>query len=379
MRRPVFIRMSRWFCGALLLSFLSNTLFADTLKKVLILDVVNYEKDPDYDYLQGSITDALTNKLREKFTFKETPKSEWQEVAQSADLVFLDESYTRTFAMSLGITMRQDISISGGFRKILVKNKPIIKGTLFLLDIRNRKVIATIEKNMPPSGDLFSAVDQLAEELAQSAGQVLPGKEQVAKNQAEFTAGDKSIAFVGRAAPVALLGLSKFDERDLLPRPSQLTTSYEFGIRYEVQRLWKFLGAWGLAQGFYSGIRLANTTGSSAIPVTAYGGSAIFGVSSVFDLRSRLHAVPRLGAGYMVAVARQDFSTYERPALDVNSNRLSAVNSLFYGTVFLAGGELVYDLTAALFIEAGVMAQFYLNSAGLSSTLGATLGFGWRF
>lgn len=357
----------------------TSAVFPDTLKKVLILDVVNYEKDPDYDYLQGSITDALTNKLREKFAFKETPKSEWQDAAQTVDLVFLDESYTRTFAMSLGITMRQDIAISGGFRKTLLKGKPFIKGTLFLLDIRNRKVIATIEKNMPPSGDLFSAVDQLAEELSTAASAVLPGKEVVAKNQADFAAGDRSMAIVGRVTPVALFGLSKFDEHDLLPRPTQMTTSYEVGARYEVKRLWKFLGAWGLAQGFFSGVQLASATRDSVVPVIAYGGSAIAGASATFDLRSRLHAVPRLGAGYMLGVARQDFSNYDKTALDINSNRLSVVNSIFYGAVFLAGGEVVYDLTGSLFIEAGIMAQFFLNSAGLSSTLGATVGCGWRY
>lgn len=365
---------------ALLLGALcSSTTYADTLKRVLILDVVNYEQDTNYDYLQGSITDALTNKLKEKFVFRETPKEEWQIAAKSTDLVFLDESYTRTFAMSLGINMRQDIAISGGFRKTIFQNKPVIKATLFLLDIRNRRIVATIEKNMPPTGDLFSSVDNLADDLAKAAAQVLPGKELVEQNQAAFSAGDRSLTITSRVTPLAIIGLTKFDETNQLPRPSQLTMSYEAGARYEMQRFWKFIGVWGQAQGFFCSTSMTSAQRASKVPVTAYGGSLVAGASMSYDLRSRMHLVPRLGLGYFFGVARQDFSSYERPALDINSNTLTTVNSLFYGSIVLLGGEFAFDLSSNNFIEAGIMTQFFINGVGLSTTVGATLGFGWRY
>lgn len=357
----------------------TGSVLGDTLKRVLILDVVNYEKDPNFDYLQGSITEALSNKLKEKFVFRETAREEWQVAARSGDLVFLDESYTRTFAMSLGITMRQDISISGGFRKVIHQGKPAIRATLFLLDVRNKQVVATIEKNMPPSGDLFSAVDALAEELAKAAEKVLPGKEVVQQNQAAFAAGDRSWTLLGRVTPVAIMGNAKFDETKLVPSPAQLTLSYEAGARYEHQRFWRSIGVWLQAQGFYANAKMQSVQRATAVPVVAYGGSAALGLSTAFNLRSRLHFVPRLGGGYMMGVARQDFSSYEKPALDINANSLSSINSLFYGAIFLAGADLVFDVSSALFVEIGAMTQFYFNSNGPSSTAGGTFGLGWRY
>lgn len=369
----------RGFVAFALVILHTNILFAETLKKVLILDVVNYEKDPNLDYLQSSITEALTNKLKEKFVFRETPRDEWQASARAGDLVFLDESYTRTFAMSLGITMNQDIAISGGFRKVLHQGKPAIRATLFLLDVRKRKVVATIEKNMPQSGDLFSAVDALADELAKAAEQVLPGKETVRQNQAAFAAGDRSLTLTGRVTPLAIIGAAKFDETRPVPSPSQLTMSYEAGARYEQQRFWRAIGLWLHGQGFFTSTKMQSAQRSSSVPVLAYGGSAAVGLSINVDLRSRMHLVPRLGVGYMVGVARQDFSSYEKSPLDVNSNSLSVINSVFYGTIFQAGAELVFDISSSLFMEMGAMTQFYLNSQGVTSTLGGTFGFGWRY
>ena len=43
------------------------------LKKVIILPIVNIEKDPNFAYLEGSITDSLKERLREKFAFDELP------------------------------------------------------------------------------------------------------------------------------------------------------------------------------------------------------------------------------------------------------------------------------------------------------------------
>jgi hypothetical protein len=354
-------------------------LLAETLKRVLILDVVNYEKDPNFDYLQASITEALSNKLKEKFVFRGTEREEWQSAARAGDLVFLDESYTRTFAMLLGIKMRQDISIGGGFRKVIHQGKPAIRATLFLLDVRNRQVVATIEKTMPPSGELFSAVDALAEDLAKAAEKVLPGKALVEQNRAAFAAGDRSWTILGRVSPAAILGNARFDETKPLPSPSQLTLSYEAGARYEHQRFWRAMGVWLQGQGFYANTKMQSVQRATAVPVVAYGGSAALGISTAFDLRSRLHFIPRLGAGYMLGLARQDFSSYEKPALDINSNSLSSINSLFYGAIVLAGADLVFDMSSSLFLEMGAMAQFYFNTNGPSGTIGGTIGIGWRY
>lgn len=65
---------------------LTSLLQAAALKKVLILDVVNIDKNANYDYLVGSITDAFTAKLKENFAYSETPKEAWQKAAVAGDL-----------------------------------------------------------------------------------------------------------------------------------------------------------------------------------------------------------------------------------------------------------------------------------------------------
>ncbi len=82
--------------------FATTLLHPAALKKVLILDVVNIDKNENYYYLVASITDAFTAKLKENFAYSETPKEAWQKAAVAGDLPFEDESYTRPYAMSLG-------------------------------------------------------------------------------------------------------------------------------------------------------------------------------------------------------------------------------------------------------------------------------------
>ncbi|AFM11142.1 hypothetical protein Turpa_0487 [Turneriella parva DSM 21527] len=68
------------------LLLLCSALHPAALKKVLILDVVNIDKNANYDYLVGSITDAFTAKLKENFAYSETPKEAWQKAAVAGDL-----------------------------------------------------------------------------------------------------------------------------------------------------------------------------------------------------------------------------------------------------------------------------------------------------
>lgn len=156
------------------------------LKKVIILPIVNIEKDPNFAYLEGSITDSLKERLREKFAFDELPEDKWAVVADQ-NFILRDDFHTRTAAMNLGILANQDIVINGGFRPVNKKLaggkiKSSIHATAHLLDVKKKKTIATVELDLPADSELFTAVGQVADRIEEETRKVIPSKEDAARS-----------------------------------------------------------------------------------------------------------------------------------------------------------------------------------------------------
>lgn len=363
--------------GALVIGF--NPAHAEALKKVLILDVINLDKEPNFEYLVGSITDALKENLRQNFVFVETPKEEWQREALAHDLVFTDESNTRTYSLDLGIAMRQDITVSGGFKVRSKRGQQILEVIVFLLDVKSRKLIDTITMETPASGEIFSKINKMADQLSLAAAKVLPGKDDYAKNKSDFGGGDRSLTIVTRTKPLTILGLKKFDETDQMLRPSQYTLSFEAGARYEINNFWRRFALWGQGSAFFSPLPLSSVQSSQTIGNLTIGAIAMVGAARVFDLSRKWHFVPRLGAGYMFAYAKLDSSNYGKQIFDSGSNLTSTVNGYFFGPVFLVSTDVQYDINARIFVETGLSVQTFLNSKGVSMTAGVNLATGWRF
>jgi hypothetical protein len=371
-------RLARLMCCAAALMGAAH-LSAAELKKVLILDVVNIDKEANFDYLQGSITDGLQAKLRERFSFSETRKADWQEAARVNKLVFTEESYTRTYALDLGLAMKQDIAISGGFKVRTKNGKQILDATLFILDVQKRQEIDFVRLEMPTDAELFGKVDELAARLAQAAGKVLPSKDQADNNSDNFTGGDHALSVVGRITPFAIQGLKKFDETDLVLRPSQFPMALEFGVKYQIANFWRRYGLWTQGLFFMSGNALQSAQRSATIPNSTLGGNVLIGTSMTFDVAKRTHVIGRLGGGFFLGVATLDFSNYPTPALDVNSSTLTQVSSVFYGSLISLGADVQYDLSARMFLESGLTLQSFINGKSISTTAVASVGVGWRF
>lgn len=169
--------------AALLLLALSP--LAADLKKVIILPIVNIEKDPNFSYLEASITDSLKERLRQKFAFDELPESRWSIVAEQ-NFILRDDFHTRTAAMNLGILANQDIVINGGFRPVNKKGadgkiKSSILATAHILDVKKKKTVSTIEITLPADSELFTAVGQVADKMEQETRKVIPSKEDAAR------------------------------------------------------------------------------------------------------------------------------------------------------------------------------------------------------
>lgn len=367
-------KISRW---ALPLC-LPALLHAATLKKVLILDVVNIDKNQNYDYLVGSITDAFTAKLKENFAYSETPKESWQKAAVAGDLPFEDESYTRTYAMSLGIRMRQDIAISGSFRVIIANRQQVIKATLFLIDVKNKKVIDTIEKNMPLSGDLFGKVDELASELTEAAKKVLPGKDYFVKHEVEFEVGHPTLRIVTETYFLTLMGSKTFSETSSFLTPAQVPLLYGAGLRAQSQ-LWRKLEWYVQGILFASFSPLKAEPSGTSIPQFLLAGNASGGLGYVVPLSKRLSLTPWLGGGIMFGQTTLQFSNYAKVPTDSTGQSVSSTSALIYGPTANAGMSLSIIASEDVFISAGVVSMAFFNGQGTSATLGASVSGSWRF
>ncbi|MDH5718499.1 MAG: hypothetical protein OEZ22_12810 [Spirochaetia bacterium] len=172
----------------------SLSLSAAQLKKVLILDIVNIEKNSNYQYLEVSITEAVANSLKKKFAFEEMRKYDWEEVAEN-NYFFRDDLYTRSIAMNMGLLSKQDVVISGGFKIIssakakspaLQKEKDteIIATEVRILDIAKKRIIAEFVEEGPADNRIFQSVEKIAIRISEEARAVLPSREEWEKKGA---------------------------------------------------------------------------------------------------------------------------------------------------------------------------------------------------
>lgn len=370
----------RFLSGLVLLSAMlgGSTLHAESLKKVLILDVVNIDKNANYDYLVASITDAFTAKIRENFAYAETPKELWQKAAVAGDLPFEDESYTRTYAMSLGIRMRQDIAISGGFRVAVANRQQVIKATLFLIDVKNKKIVDTIEKNMPLSGDLFSKVDELAVALTEAAKKVLPGKEYFVKHEADFEVGHPTLRLATETYFLTLAGSKNFSETSSYITPSQLPLMYGVGLRAQSQ-LWRKFEWYVQGIFFTSFSSLKAEQSGTSIPQFLLAGNATGGLGYVVPFSKRLSLTPWIGGGFMFGQTTLQFSNYAKSPTDSTGQAVSSQSALLYGPTVNAGLALGIIVNEDVFLSLGATSLAFFNGQGMSVSLGASVSGSWRF
>ena len=135
------------------------------LKKVAILDFINIENDEDFQYLESLITESVQKSLKEKFAFKDLPKRKWEEIAK-INYIYRNDLHTKTASMNLGLLTKQDVIISGGFRKENIKKKgrleTAIKININILDISKRKIISEIKMKIKVDNNIFSKIDDIA-------------------------------------------------------------------------------------------------------------------------------------------------------------------------------------------------------------------------
>ncbi|HMV34557.1 MAG TPA: DUF1554 domain-containing protein [Turneriella sp.] len=148
-------------------------------KKMLIMDFRNLDQDPNFQYLEGSITDAVKKLLREKFEFFEPEANDVEKRAQDSYFLFPEDYHNKNVALQLGLMTDQDIVISGGFQKrYSARGEAFILVDVMIFDIENKKLVRQFKNEIKVNAAIFESIDKLAQKVAQEAQEILPHKGQ---------------------------------------------------------------------------------------------------------------------------------------------------------------------------------------------------------
>lgn len=146
------------------------------LKKVAVLELVNLDKNPNVEYLSGSMTEAMEEKLKGKFAFQKANKKELNQVAED-NFLFKDDFATKSVALNLGLLAKQDVIIAGGFSVRKSGAGEELTTTVRIYDIPNKKIVAEIKEKSPLDSTIFESVDRITNKVVDAARAVLPTKE----------------------------------------------------------------------------------------------------------------------------------------------------------------------------------------------------------
>lgn len=357
------------FLIGLALVFWVGSIEASQLKKVLVLDFKNILKKADFNYLEGSITDAVRGKLKEKFAFQEIERDKWLESANEI-FVIEEDLYTYSAAMNVGIAAKQDVVIFGGY---VVENKKggaqELRARVRILDLGKKKQIADFEIKNPVDATIFDAVEKIADRIVKEAAAVLPSKDDAAAGRfKEETPSFNQLSMRGQFAPIAfganrvLTTTGEYAGTDFKNTAGFTLDFHHFGIFKE--QLGLFAGGM---------VRVASDQFSygidgSSVPsaLQSFGGQA--GIAWRQKLSSKFYLQPFIGGGVQYDIIK---FTYDNRTVAVTTTAGQTVSAGEYTLLapFATGGlRFGYALNSWLFIEAGgqYVFSFYQGANGQS-------------
>lgn len=329
------------------------------LQKVAILPIINIDKDPNFAYLEATITDSLKDRLREKLAFDELAEKDWTLVAQE-NFILRDEFYTRSAAMNLGILANQDIVIGGGFKPInKTKGKTMIHATAFLLDAKRKKTISLLEFDLPADSELFTAVGQVAEKMEVEARKVIPSKEEAAhsgfKTPGKPFFSDWSLG-VAVGGGLYVSGYAQYFAAQL----PALSAQVHFSMPKLFQRMTGFLGFTYLNHKLKDGNDSALQSLGASATTTNYLFSA--GLGYQFEISSKILLEPFVGGGYAL-------QTTSVTGIGLQSNLTNSFPLARAGVVGYYRINALIDVSLSTetftYIESGVLTFVPLLSAGV--------------
>ncbi|AFM11143.1 autotransporter domain-containing protein [Turneriella parva] len=363
-------------------------LFAQSLKKVMILDFKNLDKNPDYTYLEDSITEAVRNDLKAKFDFREMQRGDWHKLAEKNLFLWPEDNYTRSFGLNLGAVARQDIVVGGFYQAIIEKKASkgvragsyVIRAHVFVLDIGKRKVVSEFDMVMPADASLFGAVEELAARVVKEAKSVLPNKGELGQEAIE--ADDISPHEIGILAGISAHSVpdifsGNFTTDKKLHNKDVPQTIGVYGTYRYHDFLWPRLAIdiAGGAQFGSTNLNVANDSKKVKADATDYSLAAHLGLR--IDAW-RFSFMPLAGGGFSLASLNLDYSTLSVAPVDSTGKELNS-DTINTSAPFAEGGlKLGFRITQRLHLNVqGLYRQHFYIGASVGQVI-ATGGLTFR-
>ncbi|MDH5721209.1 MAG: hypothetical protein OEZ13_11450 [Spirochaetia bacterium] len=380
--------------GAFFLALsVSLPLYAASLKKVLILDFINIDKNSNYQYLEASITDAVREDLKKLFAFRETKKRQIDEVSKT-NFLFREDYYTKSTAMNLGLLAKQDVVISGGFKIINAseaksdelrkeKDTQIIAAQVRIFDIAKKKTIAEFIEEGPVDSRIFASVEKIANRISQEAKAILPNKEDWQKTSAEDEnlPPRNQISLMGGISTISIpAAFTDVYTSDTAIVPKDIKNELIFAVEYSRLDLFFADSAIWVQAQYHQGqteLSVAKSDAKAPFSVTSYAVST--GVGYFYHISNWLYIYPFLGGGYFMGKGNLDFTNLEYAPIDMTDNsQKTSFDFNIQAPLTQAGFKTGATITPNLAVESSFFYQHLFFSDTQSGQFFAQLGLAIR-
>lgn len=148
-------------------------------KKILIMDFRNLDNDPNFQYLEASLTDSVRQYLHERYEIFEPEPGDVYRRARDGAMLFPEEFHNKNVALQLGILLDQDVVLSGGFRQHHSDSgTSVITVDVMILDVEHKSLVKRFKGDVKVDANLFDSIKKLSVRVADEAKTVLPNKGQ---------------------------------------------------------------------------------------------------------------------------------------------------------------------------------------------------------
>lgn len=336
---------------------LATSLHAQALKSVMTLDFINIEKKENFAYLEASLTDAVREKLKQNFAFKDITSDIYQPVADQ-NYIYRKDFYTETAATNLGLLAKGDIVIAGGFRIVETKKNTEIRISVLLIDTAKKKNIAEFTEKAPADASIFETVEKIATRITKEAAAVLPSKDDFQRKGYSTSGsnpwfGDFSLT-LRAGGTLYFKGLAQYFK----PEQPAINVNMQIFLPAIWQRLF--------VQGDFTLLRHSLKDGNDTVVqslqlsgvTTNYMLLGYLGAS--FPLSKRFSVLPKIGAGYIMQTTQ------------VTGSSAGNFNNGFIA--FGGGADLLFSINKNLDASLGLVSLGELERSALTYVFQGLLG-----
>lgn len=355
--------------------------------RLLFLPVENIGGRQNHAYIGRSVTDDLRKRITEEFAVKEAPEPAWKSTASANDFIYPDEYYTRSVALQLGILLRQDVVLSGGYRVAPRKGggPDVASFDVYLQGVKDRKIISHITFDTPVDTTLFSRMNELRDKVVVELAKVLPNRRDAARYfyEADVISFRNQLMVAGGTtlglSPAPRTEIPATGELSFNPGDFALTPSISFQYRRLNVHYEGFQYHLGAAFSFGSReMDLVDAT--NAVNVNHYAVSVFIGPGYRYGIWRGLYVLFQLGGGFHYGKAVIDLSIAGKNVTDpVTGERIDESVVDFYGPAGRADMILGYTVFGNLSVEAGGGYRVFYGAGEVSQQAlayaGVVLGF----